>query len=143
MDAPREDYAIRVYRNAGRSDPNGWYGCEIVSDSVWVGAIPDTVRPAKAQGVITAWGKTTAMIEWTEPGDDSLTGRAVRVRIRYSTAPVTEENFFSSADTFPNPGVPLLPGAVHCASAPAGALVGVERYCLGNNAGCWCVRGCL
>jgi hypothetical protein len=36
---------------------------------------------------------TTITLQWTAPGDDSLTGTASQYDIRYSTAPITEANW--------------------------------------------------
>jgi hypothetical protein len=38
-------------------------------------------------------GATFVTLQWTSPGDDSLTGTASQYDIRYSTAPITEANW--------------------------------------------------
>jgi hypothetical protein len=38
-------------------------------------------------------GATFVTLQWTAPGDDSLTGTAFQYDIRYSTSPITEANW--------------------------------------------------
>jgi Tol biopolymer transport system component len=101
----------------------------------------DPARPAAALDLEPGMGKTSATITWTEVGDDSLTGTACRVKIRYGTSPITEANFFASIDTFPDPGVPGEAGSTHCAALAPGSLDPCVTYYFGlktqDDAGNW------
>jgi subtilisin family serine protease len=44
----------------------------------------------------TAVGSNSVTLAWTATGEDSLVGRATRYDLRYSTAPITPENFLSA-----------------------------------------------
>ncbi len=43
-------------------------------------------------------------VYWTAPGDDSLTGSAIRYDMRFSFLPITQTNFFQAT---PIPGLPV------------------------------------
>ena len=49
----------------------------------------------------------TATLNWTAPGDDSITGTAVKYDLRYSTEPITGENwqYANPVDSLPDPQV--------------------------------------
>ena len=51
-------------------------------------------------------GAASAVLRWTAPGDDSLSGRATSYEIRYSTAPITVTNFGAATAItgLPTPG---------------------------------------
>ena len=53
-------------------------------------------------------GAANAVIRWTAPGDDSLSGRAAGYEIRYSTSPITLANFSAATlvTGLPLPGPP-------------------------------------
>jgi hypothetical protein len=76
---------------------------------------------AHAQGVD---GSVTLM--WTAPGDDSLTGTAMRYDIRYSLFPITEESFVYSAGVGGLPP-PALPGTIQQFTV-YGLLPGIRYY---------------
>lgn len=60
----------------------------------------DTTRPARVTNLaIDGLGPHTAVLTWTESGDDSMTGQAVNFQVRYSTSPITEANW-NSAQVF-------------------------------------------
>ena len=61
-------------------------------------AEPDSAAPAKittlgVQGINGTW----VALSWQATGDDGLTGRASNYQLRYSTSPLTEATFDSSA----------------------------------------------
>lgn len=53
---------------------------------------------------------TAITLEWTAPGDDGMIGQANTYQIRYSTSPITEQNF-SSASLAANPPPPQPAGS--------------------------------
>lgn len=55
-----------------------------------------------------AWNSVT--LNWTTPGDDSLSGTASQFDIRYSTAPITGANFASATRFTTGVPVPAVPG---------------------------------
>jgi subtilisin family serine protease len=66
---------------------------------------PDNINPDAVSDLATTNpGSTTMGLTWTATGDDGTTGRAARVELRYSTAPIDDNNFGSGtlAPT-PNP----------------------------------------
>jgi hypothetical protein len=75
----------------------------------------DTLRPAPVADLTLTMGRTTAAVEWSVPGDDSLSGTPCRTRVAYSTQLITEGTFFS-CDTLPT-GAPGPAGSVLCAEA--------------------------
>lgn len=62
-------------------------------------------QPAMAQ---QAWNSIT--LDWTTPGDDSLTGTASQFDIRYSTTPITAANFLAATRWTTGVPVPTAPG---------------------------------
>ncbi len=72
-------------------------------------AAPDTVRPAASAIAVGTLTDSTATLNWTAVGDDSLTGTATSYQIRYSTSPITAANF-GSATAVSNPPTPLAAG---------------------------------
>lgn len=72
-------------------------------------AAPDTVRPAQVANLtVTGTTETTAALNWSATGDDSLTGTATSYDVRYSTVPITGANWASATQTTgePAPGAP-------------------------------------
>ena len=65
-------------------------------------------------------------LEWTAPGDDSLTGRATRYDLRYRTTPI-EEWSFAGATAVPNLPLPSLVGTRERFTV-AGLNAGVTYY---------------
>lgn len=61
--------------------------------------------PAQAQ---TTWNSVT--LNWTTPGDDSLTGTASQFDLRYSTSPITAGTF-AAATRFNGTPTPTAPGS--------------------------------
>jgi Tol biopolymer transport system component len=74
---------------------------------------PDSMRPAAVADLTPTMGRTTAIVEWTAPGDDSLTGTACRTRIAYSAQQITEGSFLS-CDTIAT-SEPGSAGSAQCA----------------------------
>jgi subtilisin family serine protease len=74
-------------------------------------AEPDSTPPAAIADLgVTSTGGSWAMLAWTATGDDGTTGHASRYDLRYSTAPITEENF-AAASVAPGPPNPQTAGA--------------------------------
>src|SRR4029077_6093796 len=57
---------------------------------------PELIRPAPMAVTITAVTDTSATLGWSAVGDDSLTGTAASYDIRYSTSPITGQNWSSA-----------------------------------------------
>lgn len=71
----------------------------------------DVTRPAPVTDVLaTSSGTSSAHVSWTMTGDDSLTGRASVVDLRYTTAPLDATSFLLAAQ-WPV-GVPDTSGAI-------------------------------
>ncbi len=60
-----------------------------VSDTLFVSQQSATVTSASTSNAIT--------LTWTAPGDDGTTGQATMYDLRYSTAPISADNFSSAA----------------------------------------------
>jgi len=57
--------------------------------------LADVCPPAKITDLsVTTMGKTTAVLSFTDPGDDCNTGSAASYEVRYSTSPITESNYY-------------------------------------------------
>lgn len=77
--------------------------------------VVDDIRPAPVADLALAAVSTTAVqARWTRSGDDSLSGRAHRVEMRYASAPLTAANF--TGGTLVPLGAPGDPGAADSAS---------------------------
>ena len=87
----------------------------------------DPARPAAVLDEVPTMGRHSAVVNWTDVGDDSLTGTACRVRVRYSTSTITEANFFANNDTLVT-GSPGPSGTVHCAEKLDGLSVCTWYY---------------
>lgn len=73
-------------------------------------AAPDEERPAQiATLAITGATDSTATLQWTAVGDDSLTGTADSYDLRYSAAPITSQNWSNATRVSGEPG-PASPG---------------------------------
>jgi len=66
--------------------------------------MPSLSTAARSDQSATAALNGTVSLEWTAPGDDSLTGRATRYDLRHKVMPFTEATFGTA---FPIQGVPL------------------------------------
>ena len=66
----------------------------------------DVTRPAPVPLSLVASSNTTVTLGWTDVGDDSLTGVATAIEVRWSTAPITEINWNAATAVFgePTPG---------------------------------------
>jgi hypothetical protein len=73
-------------------------------------AIGLAVQPAMPSSIITLATSNSVTLTWTAPGDDNNIGLADHYDIRYSTAPITADNF-SSAIAVPNPPQPSTVGS--------------------------------
>ncbi len=66
----------------------------------------DPGPPADIADLSVTPSSTFATLEWTAPGDDENTGTATEYDIRYSTAPITSENFEDATQTeAPTPSI--------------------------------------
>ncbi len=77
-----------------RDEASNWSGLSNVATGAT--SAPDTVAPAAvviATGSVTV---STAVLTWTAPGDDGVSGTALEYDVRYSTAPITTENWGSA-----------------------------------------------
>lgn len=74
-------------------------------------ASTDLLRPAPIALSIAATTNTSVTLGWTDVGDDSLTGTATSVEIRWATAPITDANWANATTVFgvPAPGPPGTP----------------------------------
>lgn len=74
-------------------------------------ASSDTVRPAPLVLSLVGTTTTSATLSWTDVGDDSLTGTATAVEIRWATTAITEANWSAATVVFgvPQPGPPGTP----------------------------------
>lgn len=88
----------------------------------------DRIRPAPPQALeASALGNTRIRIRWTASGDDSLTGRAASIELRYALAPFFEPTF--SAGTLvptPPPGDPGSVDSVEVDGVPEGRVMFVS-----------------
>jgi len=55
-------------------------------------------------------GATFVTLQWTSPGDDSLTGTATSYDLRYSTTPITEANWGTAVQVSGEP-IPKVSGS--------------------------------
>ena len=77
-----------------------WLVCAVILSLTFLFA------PVQAGETGTEAGSLPATLEWSAPGDDSLSGTAVGYDIRFSPAPITAANFSSATHI----GSMLLPG---------------------------------
>lgn len=95
-------FALRTADEAGN-----WSGLSnIVSATTLVSS--DTQRPAEVTLALVGTTSTSVTVSWTDVGDDSLTGNASGLEIRWSTSAITEANWSSAtlAPGVPAPGAP-------------------------------------
>lgn len=59
-------------------------------------ALADVCAPAKVTNLAVGTGKTTAVLEWTDPGNDCNTGTASSYEIRRSGSTITDTNWQSA-----------------------------------------------
>jgi len=71
----------------------------------------DVIRPAPIAVSITAVTDSSATLNWTAVGDDSLSGTATSYDIRYSTSTITTANWGSATKATGEPA-PAAPGTV-------------------------------
>ncbi len=72
----------------------------------------DLERPAPVALVLVGTGNTSVTVSWTDVGDDSLTGNATGMEIRWATAAITEANW-ASATAVAGVPAPGAPGTAH------------------------------
>jgi phosphodiesterase/alkaline phosphatase D-like protein len=82
--------------------PN-WSGISNVFNRATLAA-PDLTRPAAVVPLnVTGLTDTTATLGWSAVGDDSLTGTATSYDIRYSTSPITLQNWATATQATGEP----------------------------------------
>jgi hypothetical protein len=107
--APPGFYLVFVVQ-AGVPSVGRWV--QVISRPAWDAC--DGVRPAAVNDLVAAANRTSAIVTWTSPGDDSLCGVAEEYDLRMSIAgPITEVNFYNATriSSLPAPGPP---GTEHC-----------------------------
>lgn len=74
----------------------------------------DIVRPAPVVLALAGTTTNSATVSWNDVGDDSLTGTATAMEIRWATSPVTEATWAAATVVFgvPQPGPPGTPHQV-------------------------------
>ena len=74
-------------------------------------ASADVVRPAPVVVTLLAATSSSATVSWNDVGDDSLTGVASALELRWATAAITEANWMLATPVFgvPQPGAPGTP----------------------------------
>lgn len=60
----------------------------------------DVCGPGKITNLLITTGKTTAVAEWTNVGDDCATGNATSVQIRRATSTITEATWCNATIVF-------------------------------------------
>lgn len=89
--------------------PN-WSGLSNVAEATTT-ASADAIAPAAVADLEAATATpTSASLAWTSPGDDGATGTAAQYDLRYSTSPITSENF-DEATVVPSVPAPLTAGS--------------------------------
>ena len=98
-------FALRTFDEVGNgSDLSNVIQVTTLSSS-------DVERPAPITLSLVSATGSSVTLSWTDVGDDSLTGIASAVEIRWSTAPITEAGWSSAVAVFgePAPGPPGTP----------------------------------
>jgi hypothetical protein len=113
---------IPVFWHCG-SGPYDIYFSKILTNS----AGGDTIPPGKVNDLGATPGGALGQLHlsWTTPGDDNYSGTADHYVIKYSTTPITADNWLSSA-TVTAPPTPLLAG--HAQSCTVSGLTLGETY---------------
>lgn len=112
---PPGDYMLFAVRT-------GVGGVPSVAKWIRVGREDDTAAPAAITGLtIQSMYTSSAVLNWTSPGDDGTAGTASAYDLRYSTSPITAANFAQCPVVATDP--PRLPGQT-------------ESYFVGQLAGC-------
>jgi lysophospholipase L1-like esterase len=96
-------------------------------DDFYTAKVSDSTPPAAVSDLqITAVSALSVTLEWTAPGDDGNTGQARSYQLRYSTSPITPDNF-NSATPVPNLPQPA-PAGTKQEVAVAGLASGATYY---------------
>ncbi len=74
----------------------------------------DCLAPAAVTDLSPSWGKTTAVLAWTAPGDDGNSGTATEYDLRRSGSTINASNFSSA--TRITTSAPQVAGSAECAS---------------------------
>lgn len=93
-------FAIKVYDNVGNVSE--------MSNILHGSVLPDLIAPAQTQDLEMSGNRYESItLAWTAPGDDGTSGTATSYDLRYSTSPISEENWDAAiqAGNEPAPGV--------------------------------------
>lgn len=74
--------------------------------------LTDGIVPAAVGNLTLEAGRTMVAVSWTNPGDDGSNGTAEAFDLRYSTASITSDNFYSATPVATS--APGSPGTPHC-----------------------------
>jgi len=108
---PTPPFGTEHYTVIRAVDPSG--GC--AQKVVRFATAADSIAPDSTSDLERMMGRESALLSWTEAGDNGASGTACRIRIRYGTYPITEDNFFqANGDTIADLGAPQGAGAVRC-----------------------------
>jgi len=93
-----------------RDEFNNTSGLSNVVTAYTLSSTPDTTPPAAIIDlIVTNSFGTTVTLEWTAPGDDSLSRQASVYDVRRASSPITPANFLSATQVSGEP-IPTLPG---------------------------------
>jgi len=93
-------FSLRTFDEVG----NGSALSNLVSATTSVST--DVIRPAKVPLGLVSSTNTTVTLKWTDVGDDSLSGVATAVEVRWFTSPIDESNWDAATSVYgePTPG---------------------------------------
>lgn len=57
----------------------------------------DDCAPAKVSGLTVTMGKSSAILQFNDSGNDCATGTAASYEVRYSTSAITESNYYNAS----------------------------------------------
>lgn len=113
-------FAIRT-----RDEASNWSGISNVA-SRQTDIIEDTTAPSAVSDLsIVSHSYNSCTLRWHSPGDDGDTGTATAYEMRYSTSPITQDNFPSAQSVTGEP-LPQVAGTVQ--SITVGGLAAQNRY---------------
>src|SRR5262245_31970851 len=93
-------FSVRTFDEVGKGSDLSNPGSAVTSAS------SDIERPARVPLSLVASTNTSATVAWTDVGDDSLTGIAAEMEVRWATSPIDETNWDQATRVFgePTPG---------------------------------------
>lgn len=117
------------------TDREIYFGIKAIDEALNISELSEVVvwspqddrPPARIADMrITAVNGDQATLAWTAPGDDQMTGKAMRYDIRYSEYPLTEANW-AAASPVQNPPAPAISGTQQTYTL-AGIMTGLVGY---------------